>query len=626
MLDAIITVYYFILFIRLFYLKSASSVYVINSAKYNNVFTYIFIALIIIDLIIDLVSKSKKRKEELKLDFFRLGFLSILGIVILVVQIGITTSKDSYYSGYLFSPITSNVLAEYEPISEKAGELEEKIYEKYGITVFSNLNPSDYYKTDKEFITVLETDPIKCEEYLQSIYDELAVYNDEALKIFPKHIYIVKDFINSNPVGVNFNVTSPNKGYIVMATDSLDYSNNVIHHELFHTITAYADRDVIKKFEESDESCSLTSSYACTDTVEFLADSWAYSLANGKYTTHSDILSALYPDYLRGFGSEEYTISDGNYNDIYNALEDRDLIYVKDFNKDILDNTDYLNFKVNMNLSYIYDGYNSYDAIVYRLNNDSTYQNSIDELLLNLDEIIEQFSDYTGINQLLKIYEYLKTLDITTDENITGTTYVRKLLASTLNPDLSRNHIVEDYSFRNYCLYQIMDKMGYDVHYEYYKNKDKYKMFFIVAELNGYSYVMDYSIENSDVGFLLGFMVAPDDYRFVLNTSQELNLPVGENDRSYSDYDRILLLEEFDSTLVDNYIINQCKKYRSNSELLFICRWVSIADEVGDYINNTGSKYSRVQTLYNRYVSSAIYPGYTYGSKNNMYHIYNFKV
>lgn len=623
MLDIIIFVYYAILVLRIVYLNFSGEVYVINSAKYNNIFTYIFIALIVIDLVIDLASKSKKRDEELKKDFSRLRDLAIVGLIILVVQIGITTSKDSYYSGYLFSPITSDVLAEYEPISEKAGELEQKIYDRYGITVFSNLNPSDYYRTSYDYLTTLETDPVKCEEYLQAIYDELAVYNDEAIKLFPKFMYVVKEFNSHKAVGVNFNPTAPKKGYIVFATESHDYSSQVIHHELFHTITAFADRDIIKEFENNSEACELTSSYACTNTIEFLADSWAYSLADGKYTEHSDILTALYPEYLRGFGSEEFVIDATDYNDVYFAFaeDDRDLIYINNFSTDVLNNTDTLGFKKNMKFGYIYDGN---DAIVYKQNSIIDYS-SLDELSQSLDSLIDEFSDYTGIDKVLQIYKYLKTLDITTDNNIAGTTDVRKLISSKLNPALSRNYVYEDYSFRNYCLYLIMDKLGYDVHYEYYTNNDNYRMFFVVTEINGYSYVLDYSIEKAGTEYLLGFMVAPDDYRFMLNTSQELNLPSGENDRIYSDYDRILLIEEFDSELVDNYIINQCKKYRSNTVLLFICRWISDTNELYDYVNNYGAIPSRFQQLYNRYVNPNKYPTYSHHKEGNIYYIYDIK-
>lgn len=620
MLDKIIFVYYAILVLRIVYLNFSGEVYVINSAKYNNIFIYIFIALIVIDLIIDLTSKSEKRDEELKKDFSRLRDLAIVGLIIIVVQIGITTSKDSYYSGYLFSPITSDVLAEYEPISQKAGELEQKIYDRYGISVFSNLNPSDYYETDNDYITTLETDPLKCEEYLQAIYDELAVYNDEAIKLFPKFMYIVKEFNDYKIAGVNFNTTAPEKGYIVFATKSNAYSL-VIHHEFFHTITAFADRDIIKEFENNSEACELTSSYACTNTIEFLADSWAYSLAYGKYTEHSDILTVLYPKYLRGFGSEEFVIDATDYNDVYSAFaeNDRDLIYINNFSTDVLNNTDTLDFKKDMELSYIYDGN---DAIVYKHNSIVDYS-SLDELTQSLDILIDEFSNYTGIDKILQIYKYLKTLDITTDNNIAGTTYVRKLISSKLNPALSRNYVYEDYSFRNYCLYLIMDKLGYDVHYEYYINKDNYRMFFVVTEINGYSYVLDYSIEKAGTDFLLGFMVAPDDYRFMLNTNQELNLPSGENDRSYSNYDRILLLEEFDSKLVDNYIINQCKKYRSNTVLLFICRWISDTNELYDYVDNYGSRPTRFQQLYNKYVNPGVYPGFSGYQKGSICYIYD---
>lgn len=620
MLDIIIFVYYAILVLRIVYLNFSGEVYVINSAKYNNIFIYIFIALIVIDLVIDLASKSEKRDKELKYDLSRLGHFTLIGAIIIFVQIGLTASRDSYYSGYLFSPITSDVLAEYEPISQKAGELEQKIYDRYGISVFSNLNPSDYYETDNDYITTLETDPVKCEEYLQAIYDELAVYNDEAIKLFPKFMYIVKEFNDYKIAGVNFNTTAPEKGYIVFATKSNDYSSEVIHHELFHTITAFADSAIIKEFENNPESCSLTSSYSCTSTIEFLADSWAYSLAYGKYTEHSDILTALYPEYLRGFGSEELVIDATNYDDVYSAFaeDNRDLIYINNFSTDVLNNLD---FKKNMELSYIYYGN---DAIVYKHNNNIDYS-SLDELSQSLDILIDEFSNYTGIDKILQIYKYLKTLDITTDNNIAGTTYVRKLIRSKLNPALSRNYVYEDYSFRNYCLYLIMDKLGYDVHYEYYINKDNYRMFFVVTEINGYSYVLDYSIEKAGTEYLLGFMVAPDDYRFMLNTSQELNLPSGENDRSYSYYDRILLLEEFDSTLVDNYIINQCKKYKGDTELVFICKWISDTNEVYDYIDNYGASPSRIRQLYNRYVNSNKYPGYTRYKEENICYVYDFE-
>ena len=83
-----------------------------------------------------------------------------------------------------------------------------------------------------------------------------------------------------------------------------------------------------------------------------------------------------------------------------------------------------------------------------------------------------------------------------------------------------------------------------------------------------------------------------------------------ENDRSLSDYDSILLLEDFDTNKIDNFLISVLKKYKLNAKLYIICKNENICSEVENYLKfNTG--LSRIQEIYNRYVNGT-YPGYWY--------------
>ena len=117
-------------------------------------------------------------------------------------------------------------------ISDDAAILEQKIYDTYGIKVFSNIDPFILINDDTYSAYIDSNDVIYFERYLEVIYEELKIYSGEALKVIPKCMFLVSDINGGDVAGLNYNRTSPGNNFIVFSVlDNIgDYAKLVFHH------------------------------------------------------------------------------------------------------------------------------------------------------------------------------------------------------------------------------------------------------------------------------------------------------------------------------------------------------------------------------------------------------------
>ena len=234
--------------------------------------------LIVIDLIYDIIMVSKKGFENVKNDIIRMISIIIISALVLGVNNYLLNQSDPYKAS---SKILNKIDEEnYVSISDDAAILEQKIYDTYGIKVFSNIDPFILINDDTYSAYIDSNDVIYFERYLEVIYEELKIYSGEALKVIPKCMFLVSDINGGDVAGLNYNRTSPGNNFIVFSVlDNIgDYAKLVFHHELFHTLNVYTDEKILKEFDENKEACELTTEYACTNQVEFIAESWAYKI------------------------------------------------------------------------------------------------------------------------------------------------------------------------------------------------------------------------------------------------------------------------------------------------------------------------------------------------------------
>lgn len=558
-------------------------------------------ALIIIDLIYDLIKAAKEGYKEVKKDFIRLIIILIFSVLVVCSNSYLLNKADPYKAN-----VSNNILNKideenYVSISEKANILEKNIYDTYGIKVYTNINPNTLFKDAHYNYYIDENDAPYFERYLEVIYEELKVYSKEALALMPKCMFIVSNDIEEDSetsvAGVNYNRTSPANNFVVFcALDNIaDHARVVVHHEIFHTLNVYTDENILKEFEENKESCSLTSEYACTNPVEFIAESWCYKLVENLNTEHSAILSKTFDKFLKDFEQEGIILS--AYDD-YLELPSKvsDTLIVNNFDADSFKSltstsTNYLldeNYRfINKNdKALIYKGYSIF------------YGDLKERFEKKSEEIMNSFNSQ-GILKVLDIYKYLIN-DLEEDEELENELwyYVHKYYGA----EKFSHHEIE-----NAYLYNILLKLDYEA----YLNYDLESGFYITMNYNDKTYFFDTKLEYIDRGLYQGFMLCQEDFRFYYPDVEALYYFDYENDRSYSDYDSILLLDEFDAAKIDKFFISALKKYKLKTKLYIVCKDENICDEVENYMKFKSGK-SLIQTTYNRYIDNNYYPGYWY--------------
>lgn len=623
MLDLAIYAYLGYLIYRLINLIRADSLVALSFNRDSLSWVFGLVLLIVLDLFIDITEDDYRKKERLKHDYIRLGCMLAAGLCFIGAYNYVHKSNDPYTTPKSESYFDRNILKNYSSISENAALIEEEIYSTYGIRVYTGLNPADYLGLDVYKCTP-STDAAKSEQYLTDIYNALSIYSEEALRVMPKRMFIVESVDVDRVAGINFNRTDPEYNFIVLC-DIYDDHEHTVHHEIFHTLNVYTDDNILNSFNDSSESCSLTSNYACTDSVEFAAESWAYVLTYHKYTQHSEILEGTYSSFLKGF-SNDLEISEGDYTKLINNSNDN-IFYVENFDeeyfKQIADmfNCDDPYTFLGSSIDYISNGN---EALIYRKQNYVDKQ-KYDDLCGSIQNIIDQYNNYSDILKILKVYEHLKGIETLDDFEIDSAKYFYNLINSSYSTALYSNEYYNLAQFKNYCMSIALKQLGYDIQLLRY-TEDDCNLFFIKQDINQYSYIYDFLLEKREMyNIVPGFMVAPDDYRIIHDDIAVLNNYSYENDRSYGDYNRILLLDEFDKKKVDDYVISMFRKYGLKAIILIISSNEESIDDVVDYLyNERTDNISNIQNLYNKYINRNYYPGHDGYIYDNIYYIYRF--
>lgn len=551
----------------------------------------ILLALIIIDLIYDIIIASKEGLKKVKNDIIRMLSIIILSLLVVCVNNYLLNTNDPYkISDKILNKIDEE---NYIPISQEAGILEQRIYDTYGIKVFSSIDPFSLMNNNQYSGYIDENDAEDFERYLQVIYDELKIYSEEALKVIPKCMFLVSNIDGDSVAGLNYNRTSPRSNFIVFSVlDNLgDYAKITVHHEIFHTLNVYTDEKILKEFDENGEACNITTEYACTSPVEFIAESWAYKIARDLNTEHSKILSKTFDTFIKDFKQEGISL---NYED-YLQLEEETLI-INNFDDNYYKNIIYTNSNYLIDESYHFVN-NDNKALIYK-DHPVLYGEIKERVEIKSEEIINSFKS-EGIMKVLDIYDYLLN-DLEKDEDLVNEIwyYVNNYYGADA---FSQNEI------KNIYLYNILYKLGYNVYLRY----DLDSGFYVEMNYNDITYFFDLKLEYINRGLYQGFMLCQEDFRFYYPDVEALNYFDYENDRSYSDYDSILLLDEFDAAKIDKFFISVVKKYKLKTKLYIICKDENICDEVENYMKFKSGK-SLIQTIYNRYINTNYYPGYWY--------------
>ena len=392
MLDLAIYAYLGYLIYRLIDLIRADSLVALSFNRDSLTWVFGLVLLVILDLFIDITNENDyKKADKLKHDFIRLGCMFLAGLCFIGAYSYVHKSNDPYTTPKTEPYVDRSILKNYSSISENAALIEEEIYNTYGIRVYIGLNPSDYLSLS-DYICTPSTDASKSEQYLTNIYNALSIYSDEALRVMPKRMFIVEGVDVDRVAGINFNRTDPEYNFIVLC-DKYNSHELTIHHEIFHTLNVYADENILNDFNDNSESCAITSDYACTSSVEFAADSWAYAVTYHKYTEHSEILEGAYSSFLKGF-SNDLEISEGDYAEFINN-SDKDVFYVENFDEEFFKqiynmyNCDDPYSFLGSSIDYISNGN---QALIYRKQNYVDKQ-KYDAFCDSIQNIIDQYNN-----------------------------------------------------------------------------------------------------------------------------------------------------------------------------------------------------------------------------------------
>lgn len=192
--------------------------------------------------------------------------------------------------------ISKQTITENRRINKVVNEL----YEDYGVKIYINEDPTDYYKgTMKSYSFSLDAPDNDVLSVLYHLRSVLSKYNDETLNKISKQFFIVRDLDKHGEDGrirkmAGTCVKELGNNYIVISTlinleDSFDYSY-VLHHEIFHSITSQVlsndlsgiSNELIEKIIDIDD-CEMISDYArFAGRDERLAETWA-AVMDDKY-------------------------------------------------------------------------------------------------------------------------------------------------------------------------------------------------------------------------------------------------------------------------------------------------------------------------------------------------------
>ena len=221
------------------------------------------------------------------------GCVIALLIMMFVYSANGISLKDKLVADINREILHATVLDAYYQENDRIRELEEGIYEKYGIKVYCNLDVAKLYGYD-DVKTMTAAGSYHLVRFLEKLDDALSMYSKTALLSIPKRMYLNSAvYHRGKPVGgINFGST-----HIVFNACVCNESS--IHHELFHSLEEQMPRKLRERFKSSSESCHLTSDYACTDMTEFLAEAWAKAMTDGETNEHARILSELKAKFLK---------------------------------------------------------------------------------------------------------------------------------------------------------------------------------------------------------------------------------------------------------------------------------------------------------------------------------------
>lgn len=189
--------------------------------------------------------------------------------------------------------------------NERINKVVDELYEDYGVKIYINENPTDYYKGTMESysfsLDAPDNDVLSVLYHLRSV---LSKYNDVTLNKISKQFFIVRDLDKHMEDGsirkmAGTCVKELGNNYIVVSTlinleERFDYSY-VLHHEIFHSITSQVlsndlsgiSNELIDKIVDIDD-CEMISDYACfAGRDERLAETWAAAMDGNYYNVKS---------------------------------------------------------------------------------------------------------------------------------------------------------------------------------------------------------------------------------------------------------------------------------------------------------------------------------------------------
>ena len=534
--------------------------------------------------------------------------LAVLILSFAVLMIMAKTNKIS--TPIIHRLLNTPVLMQYKAPNKEIEELENKIYNEYGIKIYTNIRPETIYNRDT-FTTRAEAKEEDICLYLKRIYESLGMYKDEAISVLPKEFYLISDIDMPNEDVTGFNAhyyICFDTGY---ASEHPDDINTVIHHEFFHTLDKKMKENDLQYFVQNKEGCQLLSSHACDNIpTELVAEAWSHSLTNLTNSYFTDYMKKLYPDFLvldfEGYEPVETVTAHQNYfyaqlseteKEFYNALE---RLVTGKGNKYVIDGDRFDQNKVFDVLETVYPYIdNDRNCFIYS-NDGKTY--------ISLSEDYYKEKTQKLLDAKNEFKNSLNSIRITDDDYETILNIYKYCLNQTA-----------DYSgtarSRNNLLAQLLQAAGYETYYIEDRIIDRVLL----------NYQDHYYWLNAAVGFqegapegLFAYFMVDDAKAITVGEFSDLKYKLPEcNDSSMSYFSKNeLYLEEFDVGKIENYIKGKVRNGYKNVVLYIDCVDSDVLKQTVDYLfaeNSAGT--TEVQIICDRYYRPAeylyYYPGYS---------------
>lgn len=483
----------------------------------------------------------------------------------------------------------------------------DEIYDKYGIQVYVGLDYDEAFHSD---ITKTEVSPEKSEtlSYLQKLEFALSLYSDKALKKIPKEIYLVNYAEELNKEVYGLNVIDKR---IVLSVKS---GSKTIHHEIFHSLDSTIALKDYLEFENSSESCELTSNYACTSNIELLAEAWSHGLSGGKDNEHIKILKRSYSKLLKADKNAlpvdqkeeagEFLKSNLNANQItaYFGLETifnqgvNSIVLpveVEDMEKvyEVFWQTHPEFAKAETLTTYCVEG-KQYICL------DESELFSITDDIRKADGLIAEYvGSLPDLNEYEKIRKiYLDCIGMTKDAE-----EIRKSNPSVYGKQMLLHMLLEKAGINN-----IYTENGVIVNYE-----NKY-------------YRLCPNQDNGENNVLYGFMTNDRSLTWVPSQKESSLIYPCCEDR-YPQGEGELCLTDLDKDAIDEYLLSRFRNFKAGDKLVFRCNDAKIMNEVCAYLSEEQHGLSRLQRIFAHAVESDYYPGYSIVELRNVLIVEKFK-